>query len=52
LAAGLCQPAGKGLPAGSDVGLFLLPAGTYAGLGTNEGMFSTFFHTGAFFNLN
>ncbi|GKF78603.1 hypothetical protein Tco_0234171, partial [Tanacetum coccineum] len=38
LAAGLCQPAGNGLPAGTDVGLFLLPTG-------NEGMFSTFFHT-------
>ncbi|GKG52428.1 hypothetical protein Tco_0547303, partial [Tanacetum coccineum] len=24
----LCQPAGNGLPAGTDVGLFLLPAGT------------------------
>ncbi|GJY13836.1 hypothetical protein Tco_0383145 [Tanacetum coccineum] len=39
LAAGLCQPAGNGLPAGTDVGLYLLPAGNGLPAGTDVGMF-------------
>ncbi|GKB53335.1 hypothetical protein Tco_0904088 [Tanacetum coccineum] len=36
------------LPARTDVGLFLLPAGTDAAFGTNEGICVTLFHIGGF----